>query len=99
MTYNQEYYQQNRITMLDRQMAYYQQNREKYLVYMKEYNKQYYATHYVPKQKKVKEPKPKKVREPKPPKEKKPRAPRIATKKPVPQMHIETGQFVLSFFD
>lgn len=99
MSYNQEYYLKNRAIMIDRQTAYYQQHREKYLAYMKEYNKQYYASHYVPKPRKIKEPKPKKVREPKPPKEKKPRKPCVTVKKAPPQMHIETGQFILSFFD
>jgi hypothetical protein len=66
---------------------------------MKEYNKKYFASHYVPKpprEKKVKTPKtPKVPKEPKPPKEKKPKK---NTKEPI-TMRMETGNFVLSFFD
>lgn len=96
MTYHQEYYKQHRAVMIDRATTYYQQNREKYLAYMKEYNKAYYASHYVPTPPRVKEPKPKRVKEPKPPKEKKPKK---NTKKPLPSLRMEQGNVVLSFFD
>jgi len=47
--------------IIARQLAYHRENREKYLAYMREYNKKYWLAHRP-------EPKPKKVKEPKPPK-------------------------------
>jgi hypothetical protein len=105
--YHQEYYKQHRTEIIQRQMEYHQENREKYLGYMREYNKQYYLKHHVPKPKKIKEPKPK--REPKPPKEItppkeiKPRKKRelhfYTPKEPSYVMKIERGNFVLDFFN
>jgi hypothetical protein len=83
-------------------MEYHQKNRERYLAYMKEYNKKYYLAHKPPpKPKKVKEPKPVKVpRVPKPkkePKEKKVKKEYLFVPPQNGGIIIERGQFVLEF--
>jgi len=105
--YQREYYKQNRIHIIARQMEYHRQHREKYLAYAREYNKQYFKKHYVPKQKRAKEPlppkEPKPAKEPKPPKERKPRKqkeiPLYVPAEPVYPTRIERGNFVLDFFN
>ena len=63
------YYQRNREMIIARQLAYHRENKEKYLAYMRTYNKAYYLKHKPePKPKKekvVKEKKPKKPKKPK----------------------------------
>jgi len=96
------YYQRNRAVIIERQLAYHREHREKYLAYMKEYNKQYYLKHKP-------EPKPKKVKEPKPKKEKRPpKLPKVVKPKEKPNYDfvvpeyvyptkVEKGNFILSF--
>lgn len=88
-------------------MEYHREHREKYLGYMREYNKQYYLKNHVPKPKKIKQPKPpKEPKPPKPPKEPKDKKPRkvkeiplYTSKEPIYPTRIERGNFVLNFFD
>lgn len=83
-------------------MEYHKENREKYLAYMREYNKQYWLKHRPePKPKKVKEVKPKKEpKEKKPPKPVKQRREKkeswFAPPEPV-LLKVETGNFILTF--
>jgi hypothetical protein len=97
------YYERNREWIIARQMAYHRENREKYLAYMREYNKKYWLAHRP-------EPKPKKVKEPKPPKQPKPpkppKLPKVVKPKPnldfvVPVYEYPTkmgyGNFTLTF--
>ena len=105
--YHTTYYKQNRDVIIARQMEYHREHREKYLKYMREYNKQYYAKHHVPKPKKIKQPKaPKEPKPPKPPKEPKDKKPRkvkeiplYTPKEPIYPTRIERGNFVLDFFN
>ena len=95
--YQQEYYKQNRTKIIAKQLLYHTENREKYLGYMREYNKQYYLKHHVPKPKKIKQPKPPK--QPKPVKEprKKKELPLYTPKEPIYPTRMEKGNFVLEF--
>jgi hypothetical protein len=102
------YYERNREWIIARQMAYHRENREKYLAYMREYNKKYWLAHRP--EPKPKPPKPvKPVKEPKTPKPKlvakgsKPK--KLESKKtydfvvPVYEYptKIERGNFILAF--
>ena len=104
--YAKEYYKQNRTEIIKKQLAYHQEHRDKYLAYMREYNRQYYLKHRVLVPKKVKEPKPPKT--PKPPKiPKPPKVPKPVLDEsllfftpPTPASYttrIERGQFTLDF--
>ena len=97
------YYQRNRAVIIERQLAYHRENREKYLAYMREYNKKYYLKHKP-------EPKPKKEKPVKKPKEKRPpSSPKIVKpKKEKPNLDfvvpeyvyptkMATGNFILTF--
>jgi hypothetical protein len=99
------YYQRNREWIIARQMAYHRENREKYLAYMREYNKQYYLKHRP-------EPKPKKEKPVKPVKEAKPKNPPKLPKVVKPKSKktydfvvpvyeyptkMATGNFILTF--
>lgn len=100
------YYQRNRAVLIERQIKYHQANREKYLAYMREYNKKYYLAHKPPpKPKKEKKIKP--VKEPKPPKKPKKTKSQEELKEkeakhwfrpiePTP-LKVEIGCFILSF--
>ena len=80
-------------------MEYHQKNRERYLAYMREYNKKYWLEHRPPP--KPKKEKPVKVkREPKPkkaPKEKKVKKEYLFVPPQNGGIVIERGQFVLEF--
>jgi hypothetical protein len=79
-------------------MEYHHKNRERYLAYMREYNKKYWLEHRPPP--KPKKEKPVKVpRVPKPPKEKKEKKKEEHWFVPPPLggIVIERGQFVLDF--
>jgi hypothetical protein len=84
-------------------MEYHRENREKYLAYMREYNKQYWLKHRPPpKPKKEKPPKPpKKEKVVRPPKSKREKRPKknewFVSPEPNYPMKIETGNFVLIF--
>jgi hypothetical protein len=99
--YHKTYYKQNRDVIIARQMEYHREHREKYLGYMREYNKQYYLKNHVPKPKKIKAPK--EPKPPKPPKEIKTKKvkeiPLDAPKDPIYPTRIQRGNFVLNFFD
>lgn len=88
------YYQRNRAVIIARQTEYHNKHRERYLAYMKEYNKWYYLLHKpVPKPKKEKpEPKPKKA-----PKEKKVKREYLFVPPENGGIIVERGQFVLEF--
>jgi len=105
--YASEYYRRNREKCIARQKEQHKKNRERYLEYMRSYNRLYWMINKP-------EPKPKKVKAPKPPKEPKaPKPPKPEKKKPqqrppkkeewfvVPEpvypMKIERGNFVLEF--
>ena len=93
------YYQHNRAVIITRHMEYYQNNRERYLAYMKEYNKKYYLAHRPPPKPKKEKP-PKVKREPKPkkaPKEKKVKKEHWFTPPELGGVVVERGQFVLEF--
>lgn len=91
MSSTQTYYQRNREWIIARQMAYHRENREKYLAYMREYNKKYWLAHRP-------EPKPKKV---KPVKEAKPPKPKVVAKdsKPPKLKSKKTYDFVVPVYD
>ena len=96
------YYERNRAVIIARQMEYHNKNRDRYLAYMKEYNKQYWLDHRPPpKPKKEKPVKPPKVpRVPKPkkePKEKKVKKEHWFTPPEPVGLIVERGQFVLEF--
>ena len=105
--YQRAYYKKNRAVIIARQMEYLRQHREKYLAYAREYNKEYFKKHYVPRSKRAKEVKPaeeaKPPKPPKPAKEVKPRKekeiPLYTPKEPVYPTRIERGNFVLDFFN
>lgn len=108
--YQRAYYKKNRAVIIARQMEYHRAHRDKYLAYAREYNKQYFKKHYVPKEKRIKEPKESKpIKEPKPTKEPRPiKEPRPRKKKEIPlytptepayPTRIERGNFVLDFFN
>ena len=99
------YYERNREWIIARQMAYHRENREKYLAYMREYNKKYWLAHRP-------EPKPKKVKPPKPVKEAKPKKPKVVAEGSKPKSKktydfvvpvyeyptkMERGNFILTF--
>ena len=109
--YASKYYERNREAKIAQQMEYHRTHREKYLAYMREYNKQYWLKNRPPpKPKKMKEskppkePKPSKVpKEKKPPKEKplKEKPPKknewFVVPEPVYPMKMEKGNFTLIF--
>lgn len=93
------YYARNRAVIIARQTEYHNKNRERYLAYMKEYNKKYYLAHKPPP--KPKKEKPVKVkREPKPkkePKEKKVKKEYLFVPPEPVGIVIQRGNFVLEF--
>lgn len=106
--YASSYYQKNREKCIARQMEYHNRNRERYLEYMRSYNKLYWLVNKP-------EPKPKKEKKAKVPKEPKPPKPaKVKEKKPykerppkehewyvvptyVPPTRMEYGNFILEF--
>lgn len=104
--YAKEYYKQNREVIITKQLAYHREHRDRYLAYMREYNRAYYQKHHVPKEKKKKEPKPpkepKRPKDPKPPKEPKQKRqkkeiPLYVPPEPKPTTTYARGNFILSF--
>jgi hypothetical protein len=95
------YYDINKDTMIAYQLNYYRENRDKYLEYMRVYNRMHYLkrkSEKVPKPKKEKKPKPKKEKVPKPKKEKeKVSTPIAIVEIPVLPTRIYRGNFILSF--
>jgi hypothetical protein len=96
------FYERNRALCIARQTEYYKKNRERYLEYMREYNRQYWLKNKPPPKPKKEKP-PKKVRVPKVPKEKKikEKLPMkdewFVVKEPEYPMKKEKGNFVLAF--
>jgi hypothetical protein len=103
--YASVYYARNREAKIAQQMEYHKKHRERYLEYMRSYNKLYWLMNKPPpKPKKEKVPKPPKPpREKKPPKEKKPRQRKPKEESwfvvPTPEypMKMEKGNFILAF--
>ena len=103
--YASSYYAKNRETKIAQQMEYHKKHRERYLEYMRSYNKLYWLMNKPPpKPKKEKQPKPPKPpKEKKPPKERKPRQRKPKNESwfvvPEPEylMKMERGNFVLGF--
>jgi len=107
--YLQRYYEVHRDHIINHQLTYYREHREKYMAYMKEYNRNYYLTRkakqivkmqpVAPEEPKEPQKPPKEPKAPKPPREpKEPKAPKPTLKrKEPPRYRYETGVFEMSF--